>query len=99
MKDMESNPKELCARIVKDLDNCTNSDKKDAYTYLDLKVKATPEGADTKGFLDPCLLTTGQTSRLLTSHAYDYLIPFSLYCYVKDPKSIITMVLNSLRDF
>ena len=67
--DMEVNLKELCARIVPDLDNCTNSDKKEAYTYLDLKVKATPEGADIKGFLDTsvlssslCLLTTGQTS-------------------------------------
>jgi len=69
MVDMEANLKELCARIVPDLDNCTNQDKKDAYTYLDLKVKATPEGADIKGYLDPgvikygsCLLTTGQTS-------------------------------------
>ena len=62
MVDMESNLKELCARIIPDLDNCTNNDKKDAYTYLDLKVKATHEGADIKGFLDPCLLTTGQTS-------------------------------------
>jgi len=52
MVDMESNLKELCARIVPDLDNCTNQDKKDAYTYLDLKVKATPEGADIKGYLD-----------------------------------------------
>ena len=69
MVDMEANLKELCARIVPDLDNCTNQDKKDAYTYLDLKVKATPEGADIKGYLDSsvlsldsCLLTTGQTS-------------------------------------
>ena len=69
MVDMEANLKELCARIVPDLDNCTNNDKKDAYAYLDLKVKATTEGADIKGFLDPsvistgsCLLTTGQTS-------------------------------------
>ena len=67
--DMEDNLKELCTRIVPDLDNCNNQDKKDAYTYLDLKVKATPEGADIKGYLDPgviksdsCLLTTGQTS-------------------------------------
>ena len=67
--DMEANLKELCARIVPDLDNCTNQDKKDAYTYLDLKIKATPEGADIKGYLDPgviksdsCLVTTGQTS-------------------------------------
>jgi len=66
---MEVNLKELCVRIVPDLDNCTNQDKKDAYTYLELKVKATPEGADIKGYLDPgviksdsCLLTTGQTS-------------------------------------
>ncbi len=69
MVDMEDHLKELCARIVSDLDNCTYQDKKDAYTYLDLKVKATPEGADIKGYLDPsifnsdsCLLTTGQTS-------------------------------------
>ncbi len=69
MVDMEANLKELCARIITDLDNCTNQDKKDAYTYLDLKVKAIPESADIKGYLDPSvlsddsrLLTTGQTS-------------------------------------
>ncbi|MFC2045804.1 hypothetical protein ACFLUH_03905 [Chloroflexota bacterium] len=52
-----------------DLDNCTNRDKKYAYTYLDLKIKATTEGADIKGYLDPsviksdsCLLTIAQTS-------------------------------------
>ena len=60
--DMESHLKELCARIIPDLDNCTNQDKKDAYTFLDLKVSATPEGADIKGFIDSKLLTTGQTS-------------------------------------
>lgn len=67
--DMEANLKELCARIISDLDNCTNSDKKDAYTYLDLKVTATPEGGDIKGFLDSsilnndsCVLTIEQTS-------------------------------------
>ena len=59
----------MCARIVLDIDNCTNQDKKDAYTYLDLKITATPEGADIKGYLAPgvikadsCLLTTAQTS-------------------------------------
>jgi site-specific DNA recombinase len=69
MVDMEAHLKELCARIVPDLDNCTNQDKKDAYTYLDLRVTATREGADIKGYIDPstikgesCLLTTGQTS-------------------------------------
>jgi site-specific DNA recombinase len=68
MVDMEANLKELCVRIVPDLDNCTNQDKKNAYTYLDLKVKATPESADIKGYIDPgviksdsCLPTTGQT--------------------------------------
>jgi site-specific DNA recombinase len=61
MIDMESNIKELCCRIVPDLDNCSNEDKKDAYKYLDLQVKATCEGADIKGFLDPNVLTTGQT--------------------------------------
>ena len=69
MIDMEANLKELCARIITDLDNCTNQDKKDAYTYLDLKIKATPEGADIKGYLDSsvisrdsCVLLNGQTS-------------------------------------
>ena len=69
MVDMEANLKELCNRIAPDLDNCTNQDKKDAYTYLDLKVKATHEGADIKGYLDSsvisphsCLLTTARTS-------------------------------------
>jgi len=60
--DMKINLKELCARIAPDLDNCTNDDKKDAYTYLDLHIKATREGADIKGYLDTSVLTTGQTS-------------------------------------
>lgn len=79
MIDIESNLKELCARIVPDLDNCTNSDKKDVYTYLDLKVTATPEGADIKGFLDPgmissdsCLLTTGRTWACMCFHRKVY---------------------------
>ena len=69
MIDMEAHLKELCARIVPDLDNCTNQDKKDAYTYLDLKVTATNEGVDIKGYIDPdlikddsCLLITKQSS-------------------------------------
>jgi len=69
MGDYEAKLKELCARIAPDLDNCTNQDKKDAYTYLDLKITATPEGVDIKGYLKPdvikadsCVLTTGQTS-------------------------------------
>jgi len=60
--------KELCDRIVPELDNCTSQDKKDAYKYLDLRIKATPEGADIKGYLRPeviegdsYVLTTGQT--------------------------------------
>ncbi len=62
MIDMESNLKELCARIVPDLDNCTNQDRKDAYTCLDLEIKTTPEGADIKGYIQPKLLTIEQTS-------------------------------------
>lgn len=65
----KSNLKELCARIVPELENCTNQDKKDAYKYLDLRIKATPEGADIKGYLRPevidgdsYVLTTGRTS-------------------------------------
>jgi len=61
MEDSEAKQKELCARIAPDLDNCTNQDKKDAYTYLDLKVTATPEGVDIKGYIQQKLLTTGQT--------------------------------------
>jgi site-specific DNA recombinase len=51
------------------VDHCTNQEKKDAYAYLDLKVTATPEYADIKGFLDSslikddsCVLTIAQTS-------------------------------------
>ena len=47
MVDMEANLREPCARIVPDLENCTNIHKKDAHRYLDLRVTATPEGADT----------------------------------------------------
>ena len=63
---------------MSDLDNCTNQDKKDVYTYLDLKVAATPEGVDIKGYLDSsvisgdsCLLTTGQTSGCLIVNDYN----------------------------
>jgi len=79
MIDMEANLKDLCIRIIPDLDNCTNQDKKDAYTYLDLKIMATPEGADIKGYLDSsvisgdsCVLLTGQTSGCLISCTYDW---------------------------
>lgn len=76
MVNMEANLKDLCARMVPDLDNCTNNDKKDAYTYLDLKVKVTPEGADIKDYLDPgvlrndslSLLTIIQTSGFMSNH-------------------------------
>ncbi len=70
--DYEAKLKELCTRIVPDLDNCTNQDKKDAYTYLDLKIKATPEGIDIKGYLQPKLLTTGQTSASMFNCRYSY---------------------------
>ena len=66
--DYKGNLKELCGRIVPELHNCTSQDKKDAYRYLDLRIKATPEGADIKGYLKPdviqadsYVLTTGQT--------------------------------------
>jgi site-specific DNA recombinase len=62
--DMEQQLKELCSRIVADLDNCTAQDKKDAYAFLDLKVTATPEGVDIKGYVQSKLITTGQTSAL-----------------------------------
>jgi site-specific DNA recombinase len=69
MVDCEAKLKELCGRIAPEIDNCTNQDKRDAYTYLDLRITATPEDADIKGYLKPdviqadsCVLTTGQTS-------------------------------------
>ena len=78
MQSMEINLKELCSRIISDLDNCTNQDKKDAYTYLDLKVKATPEGADIKGYLDSsvisgdsCVSITKQSSGCLIVNDYN----------------------------
>ena len=52
MQSMEINLKEICLRIISDLGNCTNQDKRDAYTYLDLKIKSTPEGTVIKGYLD-----------------------------------------------
>jgi len=66
--DYKGKLKELCTRIVPELDNCTSQDKKDAYKYLDLRIRATPDGADMKGYLRPevvesdsYVLTTGQT--------------------------------------
>jgi hypothetical protein len=67
--EFENNLKALCARIAPEIKNCTNQDKKDACTRLDLAIKATSEGVDVRGYLDlaslkdgSCLLTTGQTS-------------------------------------
>lgn len=68
----ETKPKELCARIAPDMDNCTNGERKDAYRYLDLKITATPEDADIKGYLDPRVLTTEQTSA--SRYVYSYQI-------------------------
>lgn len=70
--DFEANLKELCERIVPDLDNCNNQDKKDAYEYLALKATATPQGVDIKGFLDPSVLIAGQSSGLLFRCRYSY---------------------------
>jgi site-specific DNA recombinase len=68
VEDYRGKLKELCARVVPELEKCTGQDKKDAYRYLDLRIKATPEGADIKGYLRPeviegdsYVLTTGQT--------------------------------------
>jgi hypothetical protein len=36
-------------KIVPDLDTCINSEKRETYTYLGLKVTAIPEGAEIKG--------------------------------------------------
>jgi len=49
------------------LDNCSNQDKRGAYTYFRLQVKATREAADIKGFLDPSVLTTVQTWDIASS--------------------------------
>lgn len=62
LDDYEDNLKNICARIAPDVENCTNQDKKDVHTYLDLAIKASPEGADVKGYLDPSVLTIAQTS-------------------------------------
>ena len=70
MSEYENKLKELCARIAPDIENCTNQDKKDAYTYLDLAIKATPEGVDIKGYLDPSVLTIGQTWASPHEHSY-----------------------------
>jgi site-specific DNA recombinase len=37
----------------------SNQNKRDAYTFLDLKVTATTESADIKGYVDSSVLTTG----------------------------------------
>ncbi len=62
--ELEAHLRELCGRIIADLDNCTCQDKKDAYAYLDLRVTATPEAVEIKGYVQPKLITTGQTSAL-----------------------------------
>ena len=61
MDDFEDKLRELCNKIIPEIDLCTNDDKKEAYTYLDLKVKATSEGAEINGFLDPRVRIAGQS--------------------------------------
>lgn len=55
--------------LISKYEPVNKKDKKDAYTYLDLKIKATSEGADIKGYLDSsvisgdsCVLLNNQTS-------------------------------------
>jgi len=69
MHDLEDALKKLCSRIVPDLDNCTCQDKKDAFAYLDLRVTATPEAVDIKGYVQPKLITIEQTSALSRGHS------------------------------
>jgi site-specific DNA recombinase len=69
----KDNMKELCAKIVPDLENCDNYTKKDAYTHLDLHIKATREGIDIKGHFEAIFSPTGQT--LALQHEYNYPIP------------------------
>jgi len=61
MDDYEDKLKELCLKIVPDLDNCSNQDKKEAYKYLDLKVKATREAIDIKGYIQSDLSMATQS--------------------------------------
>jgi site-specific DNA recombinase len=70
--DMEANLKTLCSQIAPDLDNCKNGDKKNAFKYLDLHIKATSEGADIKGYLDPSVLIASQSSGYLLSCTYNF---------------------------
>lgn len=70
--DLETKLKELSSLVVGDLDNCTAADKKEAFTYLDLKVKASPESVDIKGYVDLKLITTGQTSGCLIQRTYEW---------------------------
>ncbi|MDP4279142.1 MAG: hypothetical protein QQM50_01140 [Dehalococcoides mccartyi] len=67
---MQESIKELCAKVVPCLDSCSNAEKKDAYTYLDLKISATPEGVSIKGYLDLNVLTTARTWGYLPFEAY-----------------------------
>ena len=69
---MEANVRQLCSRIVADPDKCSNEDEKDAYAYLEVQVKATPESADIKGYLDPNVLTTARTSGCLICLYYNH---------------------------
>jgi site-specific DNA recombinase len=73
MIDVESKITELCARIIPDLDNCTNQDKRYACTYLDLEIKATFEGVDGKGYIQLKLLTIERTSALPREYNYRFL--------------------------
>jgi site-specific DNA recombinase len=61
MDDYEEKLKELCLKIVPDLDNCSTHNKKEAYKYLDLKVKATREAIDIKGYIQPDLSMATQS--------------------------------------
>ncbi|APV43866.1 hypothetical protein Dform_00511 [Dehalogenimonas formicexedens] len=70
--DLENFLKELCSKVIADLDNCSTQDKKDAFTYLDLKVKASSHSVDIKGYVDLKLITTGQTSGCQIERTYEW---------------------------
>ena len=55
-----------------------DQDKKEAFTYLDLKVKASPEGVDIKGYVDLNLITIGQTWASRHERSYRFRLVLTL---------------------
>ena len=78
IEDIEHRIDEFCQEAERNLDICTFETKRLALDILNIQVVATPKTIEVKVSVPLDFITTEQTSGCMSSHAYNWMIPFSL---------------------